>query len=118
MRTLLATVRNRDLTRSGRRLLARPCPAPNRLANLLRRHHEELRDGLGLSTPAIERWGWLARQAGALAVKVLGSGGGGLLLAYAPTAMADVLASLHRVGGRARPVRFVAGARIADDPVT
>ena len=40
-------------------------------------HHAQLRDGLGLSTPQLERLGEAAMSAGAMGWKVVGSGGGG-----------------------------------------
>ncbi|MHB1455179.1 MAG: GHMP family kinase ATP-binding protein [Saccharofermentanales bacterium] len=55
----------------------------SRLGELLYRHHCNLRDGLGISTPVIETILDAAMAAGALGGKINGSGGGGCCFVYA-----------------------------------
>ena len=54
------------------------------IAEKMSLHHEALRDGLGLSTPALEALGLAAMKAGAWGWKVVGSGGGGCGLVWCP----------------------------------
>lgn len=53
-----------------------------RFGQLLTRHHCNLRDGLGISTPEIESILDTAMKAGALGGKINGSGGGGCCFVY------------------------------------
>lgn len=54
-----------------------------RFGTLIYRHHGNLRDGLGISTPAIEQILDTAMAEGALGGKINGSGGGGCCFVYA-----------------------------------
>lgn len=54
-----------------------------RLGELLKAHHANLRDGLGISTPKIEEILETAYAHGALGGKINGSGGGGCCYVYA-----------------------------------
>lgn len=63
------------------------------------RHHEVLRDVLGLSTPKIEAMLDAATKAGAWGGKINGSGGGGCMLAYTPADQAEVVAQAVRDAG-------------------
>ncbi len=53
-----------------------------RFGQLLTRHHKNLRDGLGISTPEVEAILSAAAGAGALGGKINGSGGGGCCFVY------------------------------------
>ncbi len=64
---------------------------------------EKRRLASGISTPALDQWYDIARAHGALGGKVLGAGGGGFLLLYAPPERhADITAALPEL----RPVPF------------
>ena len=54
-----------------------------KLGELLKRHHKNLRDGLEISTPKIEEILNIAYEYGALGGKINGSGGGGCCYVYA-----------------------------------
>lgn len=54
-----------------------------KLGELLKRHHKNLRDGLEISTPKIEEILTTAYEHGALGGKINGSGGGGCCYVYA-----------------------------------
>ncbi len=57
----------------------------------------------GISNDKIDRWYNCAREHGAIGGKLLGAGGGGFLLFYAPPERhAEILSALHEL----RPVRF------------
>lgn len=84
-----------DITDDERQLLQttrinRECEAkanskwenPVFLGNLMNKHHAALRDGLGLSTNALERLRQAALNHGAYGFKVVGSGGGGCGVAW------------------------------------
>lgn len=61
----------------------------------------------GISSPAIDEWYARARRAGAIGGKVLGAGGGGFLLLFAPPrdhgAILEALAELRPVPARLEP---------------
>lgn len=67
--------------------------------DLIYRHHCNLRDGLGTSTPKIERILDVAMNAGALGGKVNGSGGGGCCFVYTHESDAEnVLEAVKKEG--------------------
>jgi galactokinase len=104
---LLATVLNRDQTRLGAALLrsaVEDVPAQRELGRLLSEHHEHLKRRLRTSTPTIDAALEIAQDAGALGGKVVGSGGGGCFLAYAPDRADAVVAALTDKGIEARVV--------------
>ena len=102
-RRVRANLVNRDLT-----IAADPALSEGdsiRVGRLLSAHHEQLRDGLDLSTPKIERMIEAADAAGALGAKINGSGGGGCMFAYAPGREDAVAEAIRRAGGKAWIVR-------------
>lgn len=99
-RRIVANFHNREICRDARKLLSRPDPDSETLGRLLYAHHEHLRDGIGVSTPKIDRMLDAAMEAGALGGKVNGSGGGGTMFAYAPGRQEEVREALDAAGGR------------------
>jgi galactokinase len=83
-RLLDATVRNRDLTRKGLRVLRDRDTDHAALGRLLNEQQDLLRDALEISTPKIDAMIQAALDAGASGGKINGSGGGGCMFAYAP----------------------------------
>jgi mevalonate kinase len=80
-------------------------PALGDLMNI----HQGLLDSLGVSTPALSRLIFAARQAGAYGAKLSGAGGGDCMYALASEALwENVAAALTEAGGL--PVRIAAGA--------
>jgi galactokinase len=69
------------------------------MALLMKRHHEALRDGLGLSTPRLEALNNAALASGAWGFKVVGSGGGGCGVAWAPTDKAETVSRAMKDAG-------------------
>jgi galactokinase len=108
---LMATVRNRDITREALDLLAQKPLDHARLGRMLTEHHAILRDILGISTPKIDSMVRAALDAGALGGKINGSGGGGCMFAYAPENPEEVLEAARKFGD-AWIVRIDEGARM------
>jgi len=95
---LLATIRNRDITREALELLeAKPLDYV-RLGKMLTEHHLLLRDVLGISTPKIDSMLDAALGAGALGGKINGSGGGGCMFAYASENPEEVREAVSEFG--------------------
>lgn len=112
MSVLTAILENRDLTREGLTLLQSSEFQPHELGRLLTEHHQQLRDGLGISTPQFETLINKAKQAGALGCKINGSGGGGCFLAYAPGVGDRVKQVLELEGALVYPVTPTHGATV------
>lgn len=94
-----ATLRNRDLTKRALSIMSSTEPDHQILGEMLREHHEILRDGLDRSTPKIERMIEASMEAGALGCKINGSGGGGSMMAYAPGLENEVASAIQLAGG-------------------
>jgi D-glycero-alpha-D-manno-heptose-7-phosphate kinase len=111
-RALLALARMRDLAIELRERLG--AGDVDALGSLLDQNWQ-LKRGLtdGISDQTIDRWYELAREAGATGGKILGAGGGGFLLLFAPPARQNaVRAALSDL--RALPLKFAAqGTHIA-----
>lgn len=107
-----ANIVNWQVTGKARELLTADAYDPVELGTLIDRHHEMLRDGIGVSTPTIDRMVDAARKAGALGCKVNGSGGGGCMIAYAPGCQEKVAEAINRAGGKAEPVIIDEGVRV------
>ncbi len=106
-----ANLINRDLCREAfEELLSGP--DLTRVGELLSRHHEMLRDRLGISTPRLEAMIEAAMEAGALGCKLNGSGGGGTMIALAPGKEKDVIAAIEKTGGQAWPIQEAKGVEI------
>ncbi len=102
---------NRDLEEKwGRRMQEEPAGAAA-FGRDLTRHHEVLRDALGLSTPSIENILHAALKAGAWGGKINGSGGGGCAFVLAPKDRTDgiVEAMLGAGAAGAWPVQMDQG---------
>ena len=108
VRRLRANLINRDLTPRAEKAIQ--AGNAEELGKLLTAHHHQLRDGLDLSTPKIERMMNAALQAGALGGKINGSGGGGCMFAYAPGCEQEVAEAIQREGGVPYIVRGDTGA--------
>ncbi len=112
---IVANFHNREICREARELLNQTDPDPVRLGELLTEHHRHLRDGIGVSTPKIDRMLDAALDAGALGGKVNGSGGGGTMFAYAPGRQEQVKAALDAAGGRGIIIEPREGAMLVED---
>ena len=108
---LSGTIRNRQLTRNARALLATPSVDHQQLGMLLNEHQTVLREVLQISTPKIDRMIAAANAAGAYGGKINGSGGGGCMFAYAPDDPERVAAAVREAGGDAWVVTMAEGVR-------
>ncbi len=84
------------------------------LGELLYLHHEQLRDGLGISTAKIEKMLDESMKAGGLGGKINGSGGGGTMFVYAPGKEQDVAEAIEKAGGKPYILEISPGARILE----
>ncbi|MBN1354653.1 hypothetical protein JXA40_00105 [bacterium] len=113
--SLIATLVNRNLTRSFLELYVKQ-PDERRillLGKFMNTHHRVLSKLLNTSSARIDE---LQRQAlgfGAVGAKVVGSGGGGCLLVYAPSNTNEVAAGLSEAGAGVIPVSIGPGIRIS-----
>lgn len=111
-RKLLANIENYRILRRGLALLRGGQADPGALGKLISAHHAQLRDGLGISTPTIEKLLDMAMANGAWGGKVNGSGGGGCCFAYTDPALADrMIAASKQMGFPARLIRPDVGVR-------
>jgi galactokinase len=108
---LAGTLRNRDITAVGKKLLAKRPLDHKRLGKLLSEHQAVLRDVLKISTEKIDRMINAALSAGAYGGKINGSGGGGCMFVYAPENPREVAEAIERAGGRAYIVSVDKGTR-------
>ena len=112
---VVANFHNREICREARELLSAPETDTKRLGELLYAHHCHLRDGIGISTPKIERMLDAAMEAGALGGKVNGSGGGGTMFAYAPGRQEEVKAAIDAAGGRGMKITPRQGVTLVEE---
>ncbi len=110
-RKVLANLRNRDYLREALPMLESGQIDHKRLGELLYLHHVELRDGLGVSTPKIDRMLERAMEAGAYGGKINGSGGGGTMFAYAPNAQEPVAEAIKSADGKAFIIKMSDGVK-------
>lgn len=80
---VIANIRNYYILKQGKNLLSKDRFLPEVFGNLLKAHHENLRDALNISTKEIEQILSVAYENGALGGKINGSGGGGCCFVYA-----------------------------------
>lgn len=79
-----AAIRNHCITKEAHDAFRQPSFDIAHIGKLMYAHHEVLRDLLGLTVPRIDRIIDEAMQAGAYGTKIVGSGGGGSVVALAP----------------------------------
>nr|MDD6336047.1 galactokinase family protein [bacterium] len=112
---LSASIDNYNILREAASILNPTAFDARRLGQLLNRHHANLRDGLGISTRAIEDILDTAIGAGALGGKINGSGGGGCCFAYATQEDTPrILEAVRAKGYWARELCQDAGMRLED----
>ena len=108
---LKANIRNRQLTQEARFLLNEDPMNHREFGKMLTAHQNELRDGLRISTPKIDRMIDAALQAGAFGAKINGSGGGGCMFAYAPDSYEKVAKAISKNGGKPYIISVDEGAK-------
>jgi galactokinase len=108
-RAVLANISNRDITRIALRLFNGCGADGGELGMLLDSHHANLRDGIGISTPKIERLIDAAKSAGAAGCKINGSGGGGCMVAYTLEDPEQIVDAAQENGGKAYILKIDTG---------
>jgi len=96
---LIGTLKTRDITADGFLLLRNKNYKPQDLGSLIANQHAVLRDNLEISTQKIEKIIKESIRNGALGCKIIGSGGGGCVLIYAPGHIDTVRESIIQSGG-------------------
>ncbi|MGB4098640.1 MAG: galactokinase family protein [bacterium] len=111
---LYGTLLNRDITRFAyHNWPSNPDHLPQFLAPLINAHHQYLSELIQSSSSAIDKCIEWCRRNGALAGKVIGSGGGGCLLIYAPGHALELKRKLTEQGYRVWDVRLGPGVTIS-----
>lgn len=113
-RKVRANLVDRDILREGYAMIKSGQIDPDRFGALLTEHQRQLSEGLGVSTPKLDRMVEAAIAAGAKGGKLNGSGGGGAMFAYAPGCQEAVAAALEEAGGEAYIVRLDEGTRLEE----
>ena len=108
---LEGTIQNRDLLRQALQELEKDAPDHDLIGQLFSEHHSVLRDVLNVSTPKIESMLEGALEAGALGGKIVGSGGGGGMFAYAPENSDVVAEAIEKAGGKSYIIEPTEGSR-------
>jgi galactokinase len=111
-RKIEANIDNYRILLEGEKMLTSENFSPAAFGALLRRHHENLRDGLNISTSFIEEILASANKNGALGGKINGSGGGGCAFVYCMEEDSErILNEVGKLGYRGTLVRQDTGVR-------
>lgn len=94
-----AAVANHQITRSALAELKKESPDINYLGDLMWQHHALLRDNLKLSTSKIENILQAAAKSGATGGKIVGSGGGGCVVALCKPGQQTMIADAMKMAG-------------------
>ncbi|NND93552.1 MAG: galactokinase [Flavobacteriales bacterium] len=97
---LKATIGNYEITRRAHDLLQQNAPHEQALGQLMNQHQELLRNDLKVSTPELDNLVDKACSAGALGAKLVGSGGGGCIVAITPGRTNEVIEALDAEGAK------------------
>ena len=110
-----ANIDNYHIQREALSLIREGKMTNEKLGELLNRHQANLRDGLQISTPVIDKILETAMAHGAYGGKFNGSGGGGCLYCYAPREKAEeIVAAAKELGYPAMILRQDKGLTIHD----
>lgn len=99
---------NRDICLEAKDMLERGIIDEAKIGELLTQHHKMLRI-LGVSTPKLDALCQSSLEAGALGAKLVGSGGGGCMIAYAPGREERVARAIEEADGKPYIVRIERG---------
>ena len=101
LQRLLGILGIRDVVREGYKLVKNKSINQEKIANLINRHHECQQKYFENVTKRMQKLIQAAKNAGALACKLLGSGNGGSFLAYSPGKEKEVAKAIVKRSGRA-----------------
>lgn len=111
-RRVRANFINRDLCQEARQMLSSATVDEKRLGAMLYEHQAQLRDGIGVSHPMLDKLVDASMEAGALGGKLNGSGCGGAMFAYAPGRQEQVAEAINCAGGVAYVVNVRDGVSV------
>ncbi|MFH6770053.1 galactokinase family protein [Gaetbulibacter aquiaggeris] len=111
-----AALKNHSITLKAFNEFKKEKPNLRYLGTLMNEHHLVLKDILKITVPLIDQMVSKAIQAGAYGVKIVGSGGGGSIVAVAPLEKEQkVIEAINNAGGKAAyKVNVDMGARLMD----
>ncbi|WP_108866600.1 galactokinase family protein [Aquimarina aquimarini] len=108
-----AALKNHSITLKALEELKKECPNMEYIGNLMNEHHLVLKNILKITVPIIDNMVAKAIEAGAYGVKIVGSGGGGSIVALAPKNKEQaVIEAIQKEGKAAYVVNVDAGARV------
>ncbi len=106
------TIRNRDILVEALQILGAGEFDANAFGKLLSEHHQILSQTLRVSTPLIDSMLEKCLSAGALGGKIVGSGGGGCFIVYAPDNPEKIISLMAANGLKSWTVEVDQGARV------
>ncbi|MDT8414331.1 MAG: galactokinase family protein [Flavobacteriaceae bacterium] len=106
-----AAIENHSITQAAVKTFRETPLDIKKLGHLMNQHHEVLRDKLKITVPLIDKMVDAALDAGAYGAKIVGSGGGGSIVALSSAGChQDVIAAISRIGKAAYGVEVSKGA--------
>ena len=112
LKRILGVLGIRDIVREGYKLIKTKEASENDFIRLINKHHELQLTYFENVTDEMQVLIETAKEAGAKACKLLGTGNGGSFLAYAPNKEEVVAKAIHKGGGEAYIVRQDTGLEI------
>ncbi|GAB1309478.1 galactokinase [Urechidicola sp. KH5] len=96
-----AAIKNHLITQEAFKLMQQGSIDVNRIGELIDAHHFELKEHLGITVPIIDAMIDGAKNAGALGAKIVGSGGGGCIVALCKPMNTDAVIKAIKAAGAA-----------------
>ncbi|MGD2084805.1 MAG: galactokinase family protein [Candidatus Aminicenantes bacterium] len=112
---LEAALINHQITVQAKEELLKETPDIKRIASLMNRHQELMRNNLRVSTPKLDAMIDKTLKAGALAAKINGSGEGGCMFAFCPGKQREVAEAIKRAGGMPYIINIGKGLEVRTD---
>jgi len=112
-----AAIQNHIITKKALTVLKKTTLNYPLIGNLINQHHRILRDNLKLTVPKIDAMIDAANKAGAYGAKIIGSGGGGCIVALCPNHLQEKISvAIKKAGAKnAYPVCVAKGTQIILD---
>jgi len=116
-RYIIAAVTNHEITKSALLEFKIPNPSMERIGELMSEHHNVLKNLLNITVPRIDAMIDASVKAGASGAKIVGSGGGGSIVAIAPPGKEqEIIKAILSAGAvNAYEVKVDAGVRLVEN---